>query len=207
MRPRCKSDQGLLNFDFRELDKFRRSTDHKEIATAAAMNYCSTHLVCPPEWLVAAAADLLTELLKREKTTRRGSNASCLARFHQERKDLERWDAVMEVRRIRSMAQQDKNALKRSPKLEVTNSFTRSHKKRKEWLKQGTFECAAILLKGRDAYVTAYGVRNSYKKMEKSLNDPSHAIGAWFDDAFLKKLGLQDTHERKPGTNIFLFLP
>jgi hypothetical protein len=98
-------------------------------------------------------------------------------------------------------------SLKARPKRKVTDSFKRSHEKRKEWLKQGTFECAAILLEGRDAHVTAYGVRKSYKKMEKSLRDPSNAIGAWFDDPFLMKLGLQGVHGRKPGTNTFLFLP
>jgi hypothetical protein len=207
MTRRCEANQGLLEFDLRELDKFRRLTAHKEIATAGAMDYCATHEVCPPGWLVAEAASLMIELLKREKTTRRGSNASHLARFHQERKDIERWDAVMEVRRIRWMARQDENALKRSPKRKVTDSFMKSYMKRKEWLKQDTFECAAILLRGRDAHVSAYGVRKSYKKMERSLKDPSSAIGAWFDDPFLKKLGLQASFERKPGTNIFLFVP
>jgi hypothetical protein len=207
MRRCCEADQGLLGFDLRELDKFRRMTEHKEIATARAMDYCETHQVCPPEWLVAAAASLMIELLKREKTSRRGSNASFLARFHQEQKDIERWDAVMEVRRVRSMARQDDDALNAFPKREVTDSFMRSHKKRDEWLKQDTFECAAILLRGRDAHVTAHGVRRSYKKVEKALKDPSCAIGAWFDDPFLKRLGLQGLHERKPGTNTFLFVP
>jgi hypothetical protein len=207
MRRCCEADQELLKFDLRELDKFRRLTAHKEIATARAMDYCATHQVCPPEWLVAEAASLLIELLKREKTTRRGSNASYLARFHQERKNTERWDAVLEVRRIRSMARRDETALKRSPERKVTDSFKRSHQKRREWLKQGTFECAADRLKGRDAHVTAYGVRNSYRKMEKSRKEPSNAIGAWFDDPFLNKLGLQGVLDRKPGTKPFLFLP
>ncbi|WJR78732.1 hypothetical protein [Bradyrhizobium sp. NP1] len=149
----------------------------------------------------------MIELLKREKTSRRGSNASFLARFHQDLKDTERWDAVMEVRRIRSRARQDDAALNACRKRKVTVGFMRSHKKRDEWLKQDTFECAAILLKGRDAHVTAHGVRRSYKKVEKALKDPSHAIGAWFDDPFLKSLGLQGLQERKPGTNTFLFLP
>lgn len=207
MQPRCEADQELLQFDLRELDKFRRLTAHKEIATACAMNYCETHGVCPPTWLVAAASALMIDLLKREKTTRRGSNASHLARFHQELKDNERWDAVMQVRRIRSMAMQDDTALKTRPERKVTGRFTKSHKKRKEWLKQGTFDCAAILLKGRDAHVSAFGVRKSYKKMEKSRKDPAYAVGAWFDDPFLKKLNLQGSLERKPGTNTFLFLP
>jgi hypothetical protein len=207
MQPSCEACRPPSKFDLRELDKFRRLTEHKEIATARAMDYCETHQVCPPEWLAAAAASLMIELLKREKTSRRGSNASFLARFHQELKDTERWDAVMQVRRVRSEARQDDSALKARPKRQVTDSFMRSHKKRDEWLKQDTFECAAILLRGRDAHVTAHGVRRSYKKVEKALKDPAYATGAWFDDPFLKRLGLQGLDERKPGTNTFLFLP
>jgi hypothetical protein len=206
MRPCCEADQGLLEFDLRELDKFRKLSAHKEIAIARAMDYCETHDVCPPGWLVAASSALMIDLLKREKTTRRGSNAGHLARFHQELKDTERWDAVMEVRRIRSMAKQDDKVLKSHPN-RATDLYKASHNKRKEWLKQGTFECAAILLERRDAHVTAYGVRKSYKKVERSLRDPSYRIGAWFEDPFLNKLGLQGVHDRKPGTNTFLFLP
>jgi hypothetical protein len=202
---RCEADQGLLKFDLRELDKFRRLTEHKEIAMARAMDYCATHQVCPPEWLVVAAAALMIELLKREKTTRRGANASNLARFHQELKDTERWGAVMEVRTIRARARSDDNVLKACPRHVVSDSFKRSHGKRKEWLMQGTFECAASLLEGRDARVTPYAVRKSFQKVERARKGPSFAGGAWFDHPFLKKLGLQGPLDRKPGKKSFLF--
>jgi hypothetical protein len=201
---RCEADQGLLEFDLRELDKFRRLTEHKEIATARAMDYCATRQVCPPEWLVVEAASLMIELLKREKTNRRGSTASHLARFHQELKDVERWDAVLEVRRIREEARHDDSVLKARPRV-LPDGLKRSYENRKEWLKQGTFECAASLLEGRDAYVTAYGVRKSYQKVERYRNDPSSAIGAWFEDPFLNKLGIQGALDRKPGKKTFLF--
>jgi hypothetical protein len=184
-------DRMPSEFDLRELDKFRALEKHREIGTARAMDYCATSQISPPEWLVVAAASLMVELLKREKSTKKGSTSSHLARFHQELKNTERWFAVMEVQRIREMAEQDNNALKAIPECALPKTFRAQHMKRRAWLNQGTFECAAELLEGRDAYVGPYGVRSSYREVQKRRKDPSYAIGAWFDDAFLNKLGLQ----------------
>ena len=199
-------DRTPTEFDLRELDKFRALEKHREIATARAMDYCATQQICPPEWLVVAAASLMVELLKREKSTKKGSTSSHLARFHQELKNTERWFAVMDVQRIREMAEQDNNAVKANPKRVLPKNFRAQHMKRRAWLDQGTFECAAELLEGRDAYVSPHGVRSSYREVQKRRKNPSYAIGAWFDDAFLNKLGLQGAHDRKPGKKVFLFL-
>jgi hypothetical protein len=66
-------------------------------------------------------------------------------------------------------------------------------------------ESAAKLLEGRDAHLSGYGIRAAYRRVETALKDPSNAIGAWFDDAFLKKLGLQGVHDRKRGTKLPYF--
>jgi hypothetical protein len=200
------SDRTPSAFDLRELDKFRRLENHREIATARAMDYCATNQICPPEWLVVEAASLMVELLKREKSTKRGSTSGHLARFHQELKNTERWFAVKEVQRIREMAEQDDNALKANPKRVLPKNFRAQHMRRRAWLDQGTFECAADLLEGRDAYVSCHGVRSSYMEVEKCRKSPSYNVGAWFDDAFLNKLGLQGALDRKPGKKVFLFL-
>jgi hypothetical protein len=109
--PTMKSpdDRTPTDFDLRELDSLRRLDSHQEIAIARAMDYCATHQIHPPEWLVEAAALLVVDLLKREKSTQRGRTASCLARFRHEFWDMERWDAVQEVRRIRSMAKRNRD--------------------------------------------------------------------------------------------------
>src|SRR5260370_35801604 len=98
-----ETDRAPSEFDLRELDKFRRLTEHKEIATACAMYYCAIQQICPPEWLVAASASLMIELLKRGKTTRRGRNGSYLARFWKGHLERERWNAGQEVPKIRGM--------------------------------------------------------------------------------------------------------
>ena len=189
--------------DLRELDILRRLTSHNEIAIARAMDYCATYQIHPPEWLVEAAALLMVDLLKREKSVRRGRTASCLARFRHEHWDLERWGAVQEVRRIRSMARRDDDVLRANPNRQVTDRWRESHQKRKDWLKFDNFECAAILLKGQRAHASPSAIRRSYNRVQRARTHGPVALGAWFDDPFLTKLGLK----REPDTKTFLFLP
>jgi hypothetical protein len=190
-------DRTPTDFDLRELDSLRGLDSHQEIAIARAMDYCATHQIHPPEWLVEAAALLMVDLLKREKSTQRGRTASCLARFRHEFWDMERWDAVQEVRRIRSMAKQDEYVLKANPKIKFSESRLKSHKKRKDWLKRDNFECAAMLLKGRDANASPSAVRRSYTRVQRALAHGPVAQGAWFDDPFLKRLGLEGYSDSK----------
>lgn len=191
--------QAPSEFDLRELDKFKKLSAHYEIAIARAIDYCATNEICPPAWLVKALAPLTINLLKREKAGGRGRTATHIARFRHEYWDIERWDAVHEVRHIRWKVGQDDAALKAFPNRVMTEKWKEFHEKRKKWLKQGTFQCAARLLVGRDAYASSFAVQASYRKVERYLNEPEHAVGAWFEDDFLKKLGLQGVLDRKPG--------
>jgi hypothetical protein len=198
-------DRTPLNIDLRELNVLREVTSHKEIALARALDYCATHEIDPPQWLVAAAAALMIELLKSQKTKRRGRTASLLASFRYELWDIERWDAVYEARRVRAMAEQDDEALKARPNIFVSEAVKKRREKRRIWLKQGTFECASELLRGRDAFASPHSVRASYRKIEENKNDPSRVLGAWFDDPFKEKLGLQGNLDRKGGKNTLYF--
>jgi len=197
------NDRTPMSMDLRELDVLRQLNSHKEIATARAMDYCATHQINPPEWLVESAASLMVDLLKREKSSRRGRAAGCLARFRQQYWDTERWDAVHEVRRVRDMAKQDRDALESDPDRAVSDGWKKVQKKRNDWLKQGTFEWSTQLLRGRDAYASPSAIRASYRRVERSKG--SHVLGAWFDDPFLRRLGLQAVPDRKPGTKPSLY--
>ena len=119
--------------------------------------------------------------------------------------DVERWDAVKTVREIREKVRREDKALKARPGTPVTdkyNKYKRNLVKRREWLSQGTLACAAKLLLGRDAFAGLSAINSSYKKIEATLKGPSPPAGAWFDDPFLKELGLQGLQERKSGRNI-----
>jgi hypothetical protein len=204
MTASCDNGPTISEFHLRELDKFRQLSDHFEIAMARAMDYCAEHNVCPPQWLVAAAASIMIEQIKREKTTKRGCKGSLIAKFRQDFRDLERWDAVKQVREIREKSRRNGKALKAAPESPATDGHKRHHEKQRKWLKQGTFACASKLLVGRDAGVASpFAICKSFRKVEATLKGPVPPAGAWFSEAFLKKLGLQDYSERKPGTNMF----
>jgi hypothetical protein len=204
MTASCDNGPTISEFHLRELDKFRQIPDHVEIAMARAMDYCAEYDVCPPQWLVEAAASIMVEQIKREKTANRGCKGSLIAKFRQDFRDIERWDAVKQVREIREKFRGNGEAFKAMPELPATDGRKRHHEKQRKWLKQGTFACASKLLIGRDAGVASpYAIRKSFRKVEATLKGPVPPAGAWFSEAFLKKLGLQDYSERKPGTNMF----
>ena len=79
----------LDRFHERELNELKAVTVHSELATAAALDYCAKEEICPPPWVVKKAAELMCDLLKREKAERRGRTAGRIARYRQ---DL--WDRL-----------------------------------------------------------------------------------------------------------------
>jgi hypothetical protein len=198
----CETSRVPLEFDLRELESLRGLTEHKEIAIARAMDYCVKNRISPPEWLVEAATSLLIDLLKRERPTTRGRTASCIARLRHEMWDVERWDAVKTVREIRQRCKREQTAQKALPAAAVPESYKKRLLKFRKWLNQGTFNCAAKLLAGREALASASTINASYKKIEATRSGPTPPAGAWFDDPFLKQLGLQGSQERTTGRNI-----
>jgi hypothetical protein len=104
------------------------------------------------------------------------------------------------------MARQDEKALKQDPNRKLQKSWWRAYEKRKRWLKSDNFECAVTLLEGRDAIAGPSAIRRSYISVERALRERTLALEAWFDDGFLRKLGIQGLLDRKPGTKTFLFL-
>jgi len=109
-----------------------------------------------------------------------------------------------QVREIREKLRGNEKALKALPKSPANDGHKRHYERQRKWLKQGTFACASKLLVGRDAGVASpYAIRKSFRKVEATRKGPIPPAGAWFSEAFLKKLGLQDYSERKPGTNMF----
>ena len=74
MGPCSEADDAARQYYLRELDSFRRLTEHREIATARAMDYCAKYKICPPEWLVVEAASLLMKWLRRRETDQARTN-------------------------------------------------------------------------------------------------------------------------------------
>jgi hypothetical protein len=194
----------VREFDKRELAKFRR-VGFSEIGIARALHYCTEHSITPPNWVIQEASDLLIKLLRGDKPHRKGRLANYVTEFNQELRDTERWSAVREVREIRAVAREDTKAFARCPNRLPAEIC--SHAERKIWLKQSNFECAADLLRGRNAYATPSAIKQSYRRIEcKRKLQPQTCVGAWFSDSFLKKLRLEQSHERRPGHKTLLFI-
>src|SRR3954471_5828831 len=87
----CKPARPVDRIHERELDSMRDMIAHKELAVAAAVDYCAEEEICPPPWLVSAAAELMRDLLMKEKAQKRGRAAGHIARYRQDLWDLERW--------------------------------------------------------------------------------------------------------------------
>lgn len=187
----------------RELNELKSLTVHRELAVAAALNYCAEEGIAPPRWVVEEAAALMCELLKREKAFGPGRAGNRLSQYKGDQRDLERWDAVESIRRIRQKTEYDSN-LRREYGETPENSRTMHHHERTlAWLREGTFECASRLLAGRDARIGADAMRSSYRRcLRRAGSGPFPDRYYVHDPRFLAKLGIPDLNERKPGTKL-----
>lgn len=187
-----------------ELERHRKVAAYNDIAFAAAFHLCASEGKCPPQWLVKAVDDLLIELLKREKSTNRGRSAGRVARCRQDLWDFERSCAVDEVRRIRSETAHELEIMTDYPP-EFENRFIHI-KKAQKWLSYGTFECAAMYLRGTFAWGSPHAVRKSYRKVRKAFATRS---GNWryymFPGDFLGRVGIPYPFTLMPGTKIANF--
>jgi hypothetical protein len=188
----------------RELGELLKLTVHRELAVAAAMDYCAEEGVSPPLEIVKEAASLILELLKREKAQNRGRAAGRIARYQQDLWDVERWDAVEAVRRIRQRVKRDIE-LRRVHGETQDNSRAMYHEERTvAWLRHhGTFACASMLLAGRDARVSAEAVRASHRRCRQRAGTGRTPDRYYiFDERFLRKLGFPHWIDRKRGTKL-----
>jgi len=186
MRRRCEYDA----FDEIYLESFAKLTEHESVAVARAMYYCKTHQICPPTWLVEKAATLLIELLKREKGMGRG-RPNRLARFKKDYAKRERWEAVESVHSIRADHKSDDGLLKILSKHEPGADRRKFHKARGDWLKQGTYECAAELLEQEYSRASTSTIQDSHVEVEDAIERGTDMTAIWFDDSFLESLGVK----------------
>lgn len=200
----CKPDRPVDRLHEEELDRLREMSACNDIALAAGMYHCAREEICPPPWLVEGAAKLLIELLKREKSQKRGRAGGRVARYRQDLWDLERWDAVLQVRELKSRTKEEAKMLAKHPSLKKERY--RRVAKAQKWLRHGTFECASMSLKGSPAYGSPITVKKVYQRVNKRMRDRSAAqrYHLMFGD-FVFRIGLDWPGARRPGTKIVPF--
>ena len=187
----------------RELDELKSLTVHRDLAVAAALDYCAEHGITPPQWVVEQAATLLRELLLRERAPGRGRAGNRIARYRNDQRDVERWDAVEAIRRIREKTEYDVKLRRQYGETPENSRSMYHHERMREWLRNGTFECASRYLAGREARIGADGIRASYRRCMRRAGSGSFPDRYYvLDQRFLKKLGIPSLHERKLGTKL-----
>ena len=152
----CKPDRKVDRLHEEELDRLREMSVHNDIAFAAGLHYCAQEGICPPPWLAKGASNLLIELLKREKSRKRGRAAGRVARYRQDLCDFERWDAVFQVRELRQRAKEDVETL---AEMQASGEIVQNLREIQKWLLNGTFECASMAVRGGPAFGSADAVR------------------------------------------------
>jgi hypothetical protein len=187
------------DFDERYFGQLRKITAHKELAVAAALHYCAEEKVIPPTWVIVGSNALLCDLLKREKAQTRGRATGHLARYRQDTWDLERWNAVDQIRQIRAKVQHGEDFLKANPDWQP-DCFTEHNRKMRQWLQRhGTFACASMYLYGRYSRVGADAMKASHRRVQHANEDRSNTRYCFIDPRFLWEVGIDDRIE-VPGT-------
>lgn len=187
----------------RELDELKSLTVHRDLAVAAALDYCVEEGITPPRWAVERAATLLRELLLREKAPDRGRAGNRVTRYRNDQWDVERWDAVEAIRRIRDKTKYDAKLRRQYGETPEDSGTMMHHECMLEWLRNGTFECASRYLAGREARVGADAIRASYRRCIRRAGTGSFPDRYYvLDQRFLVKLGIPDLHTRKRGTKL-----
>lgn len=189
-----------LDVHKRYLDGLKRCAAHKELAAAAALHFCAEHRIVPPKWVLTAASKLICDLLRGDNAKTRGRTANFLARYRQEMRRVERWNAVKQVRQIRESVEHEEKMI--NEYAEIYSEREKAHyKKMREWLGFGTFACASMYLYGRYFRAGAEAIRTSYRKVTRAHKDPTNTQYWYIEPSFLWQIGIDDRIE-VPGTKI-----
>lgn len=188
----------------RYLKTLQLQNDHEELAVAAALDYCEKYSLAVPSWALSASSKVLRELLLQSRPAKRGRANHPIARYRQDFIDYERWDAVKEVR------QKQPEVLEHVNEMRTHRNFPRSDlaagEKLLKWAGKDwdrAYECAAMLLLGREAFASVGTIRASYLKVQKHFSQPNRSFRYFlYDESFLRKIGIPGSLERKQGIKI-----
>lgn len=199
----CKPDRPVDRLHELELDQLQRMSTVNDIGFVCGLYLCATQEICPPPWLVKGSAELLIELLKREKSRKRGRAGGRIARYRQDLWDAERHDMVFQIRELRSRAKQEAQTLAQFP--ERKSSYPHLPKLQK-WLRHGTFECASMALRGGPAFGSPIAIKKSYQRVQKAMRNRTSAqrYHLTFGD-FVFRIGLDWPGAVHQGTKIVPF--
>jgi hypothetical protein len=187
--------------DRKELDKFQgMAAGGVAVAVPAAVHYCLENEVPVPQWLLKASLDLLCDLLRREKSTKRGRAAGAAARYRQDMIDFMRWNEVFVLREKQQMHQQ--SLIDHSDM--VGSDRYAEEAARAQWLGRSLsriFECVSEVLERTEAFGSPVSIERSYREVERNMRSTSGALRyAIFHPLFVRMLGIEP--DLKYGRNV-----
>lgn len=170
------------------------------LAVPAALHYCVQHQLSPPPWLLPATTEMLCNLLKREKSTKRGRSCGVVARYRQDMIDYARCDQVMVVRKKQQEILKQVQELRRLSK--IPKGMLDEREKMLAWVGRTlnrAFECASMLLEGSEAFGSADAMKRSYFQVRRNNKDPDQAPRYHqLSRHLLLKFGVKESHEIRP---------
>lgn len=171
------------------------------VAVPAALDYCVRNKLDVPPWLAVVATELLCDLMKREKSTKRGRARGFVARHRQDRIDYARWDQVKVVRQKQIELHEQVAALRALP--HIPPGMLQERQRMLDWVGctlNRAYECAALLLEGSEAFGGPDAIKRSYFQVERNSHDPGQILRYHLlDPRFLSRLGLKHEIEVRPG--------
>jgi hypothetical protein len=182
----------LEAMDRRELEEFKNAVEAGVVvAVPAALYFCSEHGVSVPQWLAKAASELLCDLLKREKSTKRGRSGGAVARYRQDLIDMTRWNEVIVIREKQQQVRHEIEYYSNSSMRMSSEQIARAG-----WLGRSlsrAFECVSDVFERTEAFGSPESIKRSYREVARNMGDPSQAQRySIFHPLFLQMLGIDD---------------
>lgn len=165
------------------------------VAAPAALHYCLEWGVAPPQWVVEAALHELCDLLKREKSKRRGRAAGAIARYRQDMVDFMRWNQVVVLREEQQRSTRLMETYPTCPSQGQARIYAEEAAKA-EWLGHTltrVYECASEGLEGTDAFGSPESIKRSCRAVDRNNRRPLDAFRyCQFHPLFVRMLGFED---------------
>lgn len=133
------------------------------VAVPAALHYCLEWGYGPPQWVLEAALEQLCDLLRREKSKKRGRSAGAVARYRQDMIDFMRWNEVIVLRDEQQRSIRLMKTYPTCPSPGQASIYVQEVAKAK-WLghtRTRLYECASEALEGTDAFGSPESIKRS----------------------------------------------
>jgi hypothetical protein len=195
MTIRNNSDDYYEKFFDRELNNFERMYEAgSNVAVAGALQFCAEYGISPPQWLVHASLKVVCDLLRREKSTKRGRSTGAIARYRQDMIDYFRWDECVVLEELQIKVQDAIKIYSDVPIPAGLKNRYAEERQRANWLgttRSRVYECVSQALARTEAFGSPQSIKRSCRQVIRNQADPKRAFRYFLiGDAAMKLLGI-----------------